>query len=105
MIPGGASFMQLVQAARGAGETPAAQWESTVLQPVKDAAKAVQGKAPGKPIQDLGNAIGVLGHVSGAGQLGTSLQYLEDVHTGKEQPQTALDVAQGMTVGAKHKKP
>ena len=99
MIPGGSQFMQLVQSARGAGETPTSAWEQSVVQPVKDAVAVAHGQAPARPIQDIGNAIGNAFHLSGSGQLGTTLQYLHDVATHKEHPTGVLDFLHGVAQG------
>jgi hypothetical protein len=100
MIPGGSQFMQLVQAARGAGQVAPSAWEQSVIQPVKDVVAVSQGKAPAKPIQDVGNAVGNAFHLSGAGQLGTTLQYLKDVHDGKQHPAGVMDFLHGVAQGS-----
>lgn len=74
-----------------------------VVNSVRDAYGETQGKST-QILSDVANAIGELAHVGGAGQAGKSLQYLRDVHTGKQQPHGAVDVIKGVTVGPPPKK-
>jgi hypothetical protein len=74
----------------------------TVTKPVEDIVKAAKGKPVKAPIKDLSNAIGL--GIPGMGQLGTSAQYLADVHFGKEQPKGVVDLARGIALGQSNKK-
>lgn len=88
---------------RDAGTVPALKILDDVVKTGKDAVSEYQGKKT-KILQDAGNAIGETAHISGGGQLGKSLQYMRDVHDGKQQPQNVLDYAKGLTIGAPAKK-
>ena len=68
-----------------------------------DGYKNVHGQSA-KTIQDVSNAVGELFHIGGLGQAGKSLQYLKDVHDGKQDPKTAHDFVTGVTIGPPPKK-
>jgi len=72
-----------------------------IAKPAQDAYKLATGGQVKAPIKDLGNAAGLL--IPGLGQIGTTLQYAADVHSGKEQPHGAVDVARGLTLGQSNK--
>ncbi len=102
MVP---MLREAFSAAKGynsAGLPPYMSVLGSVAKPVKDVVNVVEGKEVKSPIKDLGNAIGLA--IPGAGQVGTSLQYLADVHSGKEQPKGAIDVARGVALGQSNKK-
>lgn len=63
-----------------------------------DAFKAAEGKSS-KWVQDISNALGELTHTGGLGQAGKTLQYLKDVHDGKQSPHNAKDFVTGATIG------
>lgn len=71
---------------------------SDAIKSGKDIGKEAQGQQS-KIIQDMANTIGEWAHIGGLGQAGKSLQYLRDVQNGKQNPQSAADYAQGMTIG------
>lgn len=78
-----------------------------IIQDVVNSARDAYGETQGKQtrgISDFSNAVGELFHIGGLGQAGKSLQYLRDVHNGKQQPQSAMDIAKGVTVGPPPKK-
>jgi hypothetical protein len=68
-----------------------------VAKPLEDVYKVAKGGAVKAPIKDLGNAIGLA--IPGAGQVGTSLQYAADMHSGTQQPKNAVDVVRGLALG------
>jgi hypothetical protein len=72
-----------------------------IAKPAQDVAKLARGEPVKSPIKDVGNAIGLA--IPGAGQVGTSLQYVADVHGGKERPHNVLDVARGVALGQSNK--
>ncbi len=68
------------------------------VQAVTDAIKETEGKST-RIIQDAANAIGEVFHIAGLGQAGKTAQYLEDVHTGKQKPQSVPALISGATLG------
>jgi len=95
----------MVEGYRNAGMVSAENWLSTIVSAAKSTYKAATDpNAKGHWIRDTANAVGMGLHVPGLGQAGQSLQYLEDVRTGKEQPHDAAEYAKGVVTGrgAKH---
>lgn len=72
-----------------------------IAKPAQDVIKMVKGEPVKSPIKDLGNSIGLA--IPGAGQIGTSLQYLADVHSGTAQPHSVSDVVRGVALGQSNK--
>ncbi len=65
-----------------AGQVGVESWMQTEVQAAHDLFNAAQGKGSGKVVQDVANAVGEGLHIPGLGQLGKSLQYVEDRRTG-----------------------
>ena len=97
MVPLVRDVWSLAKGHDSAGVNPVMQLTGNVYRAGSDLVKMVHGEQPKSPIKDLGNAIGLA--IPGAGQAGTSLQYLADVHSGKQQPKNPLDVARGVALG------
>jgi len=90
----------MVEGYKGAGMVPPENWVATMVQALKDIYKATgDEESKGSPIRDVANAVGMGLHLPGAGQIGTSLQYLENVRTGKESPENVFDFARGLVTG------
>lgn len=68
-----------------------------IAKPAQDVIHAAEGKPVKAPIKDLGNAIGLA--IPGAGQVGTTIQYAEDVKSGKQKPNNPIDLARGLALG------
>jgi hypothetical protein len=101
MVPMVRDAWAAIEGYRSAGLPAYMSAMGAVVKPGQDVVKAANGKDVKAPIKDLGNAIGLA--IPGAGQIGTSLQYLADVHSGKAQPHNALDVARGVLLGQGNK--
>ena len=103
-VPGGAGAMAMAEGY--GGELPPTAWMKDVISAGKDVGHAgkeiVTGKIPtgkGKPARDILNALGVGFHVPGLGQLGSSIQYGLDVHSGKKHPQSKAELIKGLILG------
>lgn len=81
-----------------AAQNPVFRIAGDVMQSAADVYKVAQGKSS-RVVSDVANALGELFHIGGLGQAGKSLQYLEDVHTGKQNPKSLKDFATGVTIG------
>lgn len=103
-LPGGASLLAVAKDQSHAGQLAPMAFAESVTQPGKDLWKVAHGEIPSKPIQDVGNALGVLTGYSGFGAGAKTLQYADDMRTGKERPNNALEAAQGLTIGVHHPK-
>lgn len=67
-----------------AGQVGAESWLEAMVQASHDVYKLAKGQPVKAPIKDIANAAGMSLHIPGLGQLGTSMQYLADVHAGKQ---------------------
>ena len=85
-----------------AGQVAPAALFDAEAQLVRDGIRIAQGKEAHKPIQNLGNAIGIAFQYSGAGQVGKTLQYLYDVKHGKENPTGPIDAVVSAINGPRH---
>jgi len=103
-LPGGASLLAIAKDQNHAGQLAPMAFAESVVQPTKDLWKISHGEHASKPIQDTANAVGMAFHLSGMGQAGKTLQYADDMRTGKEKPADALEALQGLTVGVHHPK-
>lgn len=99
MIPFARDVYAFLAGRRSAGVVGVESWMQTVAQPLKDAANAAQGKKTSNVIAHVGDALGMGLHIPGLGQLSHSAQYLYNVHTGKEQPKNAAELAEGVALG------
>jgi hypothetical protein len=101
MVPGLRDAWAGLRALKGqsndAGMAPLMQALSYGGKPFKDAYDAATGNAPRAPIKDLGNAIGLA--IPGLGQVGSTIQYAEDMRTGKAKPKNIIDVSRGLALG------
>lgn len=104
MVPFARDAASMVEGYSHAGQVGVESWLNTIVRAGMDVKNMVQGKEVKAPIKDISNAVGVGLHIPGLGQLGTTAQYLADVHQGKQHPQGAADVAKGVAFGppAKH---
>lgn len=101
MVPMMRDAWSAVQGYNSAGMPAYMSVLGAATKPVMDIVKAEQGKEVKAPIKDLGNAIGLA--IPGAGQVGTSLQYAADMHSGAQQPKNAVDVVRGLALGQGNK--
>ena len=102
MLPGGAIALSIAQSMPHAGQVAPAALFDAEAQLVRDGIRIAQGKEAHKPIQNLGNAIGIAFQYSGAGQVGKTLQYLYDVKHGKENPTGPIDAVVSAINGPRH---
>lgn len=83
-----------------AGMVATESWFANIVLAGKDILHMAQGdSSKGSPAKDILNTIGTSLHIPGMGQLGTSIQYLANVKSGKEAPQNALEFAKGVALG------
>ena len=99
-LPFARDLLSFLEGYRHAGVIGAEAWLSGIAQPMIDAWKAAQGQEVQGGIAHTADALGMGLHIPGLGQLGKTIQYLYDVHTGREQPESAAELAQGATVGS-----
>lgn len=85
------------------GAMPVLKMLADVVKTGGDLYDEFEGKET-KVIQDAANALGEWLHIGGLGQAGKTLQYMRDVHDGKQQPQSAAEAVQGATIGVHNKK-
>ncbi|MFM0177134.1 hypothetical protein PQR52_01565 [Paraburkholderia aspalathi] len=97
MVPMMRDAWSAVEGYRSAGLPPYMSVLGAIAKPVHDVVTAARGGEVKAPIKDIGNAIGL--GIPGAGQIGTSAQYIADVHSGKQRPGNALDFARGVALG------
>lgn len=83
----------IIEGFHNAGMVAAENWLATMIQAGTDVAKG-NGK-----VKNIANAAGMGLHIPGLGQIGTSVQYVKDVHSGKEHPANAAEYAQGVITG------
>ena len=67
----------------------------------KDIGKEIEG-GEGRIVQDLANTIGEWAHIGGLGQAGKTLQYLRDIHDGKQHPESVGQFVHDAALGPKH---
>lgn len=91
--------VSMVEGYKHAGQVAPEGWLATMVQAGHDIATIGDKSAKGAPIKDIANALGQGLHIPGLGQLGTSLQYLDDVHKGKERADNVKDVLVGLATG------
>jgi hypothetical protein len=85
------------------GELPVFQVAGNIINIPMDIAKELQGK-DSRIIQHAFDALGQIGHIAGAGQVGHMLQYQRDVQSEKVQPDGTADYAKHLLVGGRSKK-
>lgn len=100
-VPFARDAAAMVEGYRHAGVIGVEAWLSTLVQAGKDANDIAHGKHPAKPISDVANAAGMGLHIPGLGQLGQTAQYIEDVESGKINPQSAWEFIHDAAVGHK----
>jgi len=88
-----------VEGYRGAGLVGVESWIATMTKPFIDAYRVWEGHENKTAIRDTADALGVGLHIPGLGQVGASAQYIYNVHTGNENPQSAADWAAGLARG------
>jgi hypothetical protein len=78
--------------------TPMQRAFQTVVDTVKDVRKLYDGETPKRPVR---NVLETAGYWTGLvpGQVATSTQFLVDVGTGEQDPETFNDWYQGLTKG------
>jgi len=99
MLPFGRDVYAFLAGYQHAGIVGVENWLQAVTQPAKDVAHAAEGKKVANPIAHAADAAGMGLHIPGLGQLGHSAQYLYNVHTGKERPKNAGELAEGVLLG------
>jgi len=99
MLPFGRDVYAFLAGYQHAGIVGVENWLQAVAQPAKDAAHAAEGKKVANPIAHAADAAGMGLHIPGLGQIGHSAQYLYNVHTGKERPKNAGELAEGVLLG------
>ncbi len=82
------------------GQLPVFKGLGLVIKVPADIYQELSGK-DSKIIQDSMDALGIFGHVSGAGQLGHMLQYQRDVNSGKVYPDDTADYAKHLVIGGR----
>jgi len=99
MVPFARDLYSFVEGYRHAGVIGAESWMQSVAQPFVDAWKTAQGQEVHGMISHAADAMGMGLHLPGLGQLGKTAQYLWDVHTGRQQPESAGQLAVEAALG------
>lgn len=99
MLPFGRDVYAFLAGYQHAGIVGVENWLQAVAQPAKDVATAAKGKPVPNAIAHVADAAGMGLHIPGLGQIGHSTQYLYNVHTGKERPKNAGELAEGVLLG------
>ncbi|HCE10405.1 MAG TPA: hypothetical protein DEQ40_17730, partial [Oxalobacteraceae bacterium] len=101
MVPFVRDVASMVEGYRSAGQVAAESWLSTMVKAGKDVKDLAQGNHVHAPIKDIANAAGMGLHIPGLGQIGTTAQYLADVHSGDQNPENAGQMVKDALLGPK----
>ena len=91
------AYSAVVEGHDSAGLPPWLRAITDFYKGAKTAEEEAQGKDKKHPIKDVGNAAGLF--LPGLGQAGATTQFLYDVATGKQHPQTVADWLRGIQSG------
>ena len=90
----------MIEGYKNAGLVSVENWLAAMVTAARSSYQAATNPdSKANVIKDVSNAAGMGLHIPGAGQLGTSLQYLENVREGKEHPEGVGDFMLGLAKG------
>lgn len=99
-LPLGRDALSMAKGFQSAGVVGPEAWLSTMVKGGKNAIKYAAGDTDRPPISAVFDTVGAGLHIPGLGQIGKSLQYISDVHTGDQpRPDTGTEYVKNALIG------